>query len=309
MGIVAVIGGTGGVGRALVEVIKARGKHEVKIFSRKLNDAVSADLGVPIIIVDYSDVEQLTKVFEDNNIDTIISAISTMPGGGTPEVNLVKAAQASKTTKRFLTAWVRNTDLIPTTSIKLQALEEVKKTDLQYTTFYPGFFTDFYAIGAIKLYMTPMTSVVDLAHNIAAIPGLGDVPIVFTHISDVGKYVDAALDLEKWETEYYLIGDKVTWHEFVKLAEAAKGTKFKVVYDSVEDMKKGSVTELPSLTAALPYIPVPKEVLLGFSAVFGLMFDDGTFDFKTAGALNEKFPEIKPITVRAALEAAGKGGQ
>lgn len=74
-------------------------------------------------------------------------------------------------------------------------------------------------------------------------------------------------------------------------------------------MKKGSVTELPSLTAALPYIPVPKEVLLGFAAVFGLMFDDGTFDFKTAGALNEKFPEIKPITVKAALEAAVKGGQ
>lgn len=125
--------------------------------------------------------------------------------------------------KMKLTVWVRNTDLIPTTSIKLQALEEVKKTDLQYTAFYPGFFTDFYAIGAIKSYMTPMTSVVDLAHNIAAIPGSGDVPIVFTHTSDVGKYVDAALDLEKWETEYYLIGDKVTWHEFVKLAEAAKG--------------------------------------------------------------------------------------
>lgn len=36
MGIIAVAGGTGGVGRALVEAIIARGKHEVKILSRKV---------------------------------------------------------------------------------------------------------------------------------------------------------------------------------------------------------------------------------------------------------------------------------
>lgn len=36
MGIVAIAGGTGGVGRALVEAIIARGKHEVKILSRKV---------------------------------------------------------------------------------------------------------------------------------------------------------------------------------------------------------------------------------------------------------------------------------
>lgn len=38
MGIVAVAGGTGGLGRALVEAIAARGKHEVKILSRKVSD-------------------------------------------------------------------------------------------------------------------------------------------------------------------------------------------------------------------------------------------------------------------------------
>ena len=36
MGIIAVAGGTGGIGRALVDAIVVRGKHEVKILSRKV---------------------------------------------------------------------------------------------------------------------------------------------------------------------------------------------------------------------------------------------------------------------------------
>ena len=36
MNIVAVAGGTGGIGRALVDAITNRGKHEIKILSRKV---------------------------------------------------------------------------------------------------------------------------------------------------------------------------------------------------------------------------------------------------------------------------------
>jgi hypothetical protein len=35
--------------------------------------------------------------------------------------------------------------------------------------------------------------------------------------------VSAFLDLEKWEPSTFIIGDKVTFHELVKIAEAATG--------------------------------------------------------------------------------------
>jgi uncharacterized protein YbjT (DUF2867 family) len=121
MGIVAIPGGTGGIGRALVEAIVARGKHEVIILGRKVihplfeqcekyltccsqsNDDLAKELGAPIIVVDYSDVDSLRNVLEENKVDTVVSALSSMPDQGTPpEVSLVRAAEASKVTRRFV---------------------------------------------------------------------------------------------------------------------------------------------------------------------------------------------------------------
>lgn len=107
--------------------------------------------------------------------------------------------------------------------MKNQTLDALKKTDLEHTEFYAGFFTDFFTGPGIKTYAAPMISVVDLAHDIAAVPGSGNTPVCFIHTFDLAKYVALALDLEKWDAAYHVVGDKLTWNEFVKLAEAAKG--------------------------------------------------------------------------------------
>ncbi|KAF4998318.1 hypothetical protein F66182_16312, partial [Fusarium sp. NRRL 66182] len=70
---VAVAGGTGHLGRTLVEAIIATGKHEVKVFSRKSNPELESTLGVQVIAVDYSDVDSLTTKLEDLGIHTVIS--------------------------------------------------------------------------------------------------------------------------------------------------------------------------------------------------------------------------------------------
>ncbi|KAL2686753.1 hypothetical protein Neosp_004295 [[Neocosmospora] mangrovei] len=103
MAIVAVAGGSGGIGRALVDAITSRGKHKVKILSRKADDHLAKQTGVSVLVVNYADVDGLTKVLEENNIDTVISALFTLPVAGVPpEVSLIQAAQASKTTRRFV---------------------------------------------------------------------------------------------------------------------------------------------------------------------------------------------------------------
>lgn len=65
---------------------------------------------------------------------------------------------------------------------------------------------------------------VDISHQSAAIPGSGNELIVFTHSSDLADFTVRSLDLKNWPKESYVIGEKLTWNEFVKLAEDAKGT-------------------------------------------------------------------------------------
>jgi uncharacterized protein YbjT (DUF2867 family) len=120
MVVIAVAGGTGAVGRSIVEAFISQGKHEVIVLSRtvcqilgstfhcransqKADAAKEKELGVQLIATDYEDVAVLTKIFEDNNVHTIISALNMMPNAGGPlELNLIRAADASKTTKRMV---------------------------------------------------------------------------------------------------------------------------------------------------------------------------------------------------------------
>lgn len=51
--------------------------------------------------MDYDNIESLTKVLEENKIDTVISTIF-LTTSATPQNNLALAADASKVTRRFV---------------------------------------------------------------------------------------------------------------------------------------------------------------------------------------------------------------
>ncbi|KAL2686752.1 hypothetical protein Neosp_004294 [[Neocosmospora] mangrovei] len=197
--------------------------------------------------------------------------------------------------------------MAPSVRMKPAATAELRKTDLEHTVFYPGFLLDYYTGPSIKSYMSPLFVVIDMENNVAAIPGSGDTPVAFTHSLDIGRYVDATLDLERWDPSYRIVGDKITWNRFVAAAQDAKGTSFRIIHDSVEDLKKGEATVLPSVDKYLHLMSVPnKAVLSQFLATFGQLFDDGSFNIEEKGALNSMFPDIKPLTIQQALEAAAK---
>jgi nucleoside-diphosphate-sugar epimerase len=99
----------------------------------------------------------------------------------------------------------------------------LKKTDLEYSLFLPGWFLDYYGIPHVKSNLGPFPFVVDVAHHAAAIPGSGDANITFTHTSDVAKFAAASLDLDHWPERNYIIGSKATWREMLALAEDARG--------------------------------------------------------------------------------------
>ncbi|KAF5613859.1 isoflavone reductase like IRL [Fusarium subglutinans] len=188
----------------------------------------------------------------------------------------------------------------------LRAQDELRKTNLEWTSIHIGFFLDFWGSSksAAKSNLHTPSTFVDIKHRAAAIPGSGDVPVTFTYSRDVAKFVAALLNLDKWDEATYSIGDKVTFNELVKIAEEATGDKFKVVYDSVETLEKGELSELPGHEAMFANIPAPKAVMKKVMSAYGLLAESGGFNLDESKALNKDFPNIKPITVREFLEDA-----
>lgn len=79
------------------------------------------------------------------------------------------------------------------------------------------------------------------------------------------------------------------------------GSKFTVAYDSVEDLEKGNITDLPFNEHVYPFFPKP--MFQQYFGRFGLYVTMGFFDFSKEDTLNKKFPEIKTTTVRKMLSA------
>ncbi|WAO87485.1 NmrA domain-containing protein [Fusarium falciforme] len=291
---VAVAGGTGGLGRALIEAILADGKFDVVILARKYDEEKEKQIGARILQVDYTNIEALTKVLEDLSTE--------------PEFNLIAAADKSTPTKRYVgNVWgVDYTDEFVNRSPLFQAKHAVTdaldSTSLEHTVWYTGYFADYYLMPHAKSYLNMMTAVVDMANNTAAIPGSGNVPVVFTYTQDVARYVAASLTLPRWSSRTWLVGDKVTWNEVVALAESAKGVKFNVTYDSVETMKAGRVTALPSHLQMRAFIP--QEVLEGILSLYGLLFEAGVFDLNPEHTIRQDFPEIKVKTFKELITEA-----
>lgn len=106
---------------------------------------------------------------------------------------------------------------------KCAALEKLRGSPLSFTAYICGFFLDYYGYPYAPTYLPPMHIVLDMHNAKAAIPGNGDVPVVFTYTKDVGKLVAASLDVREWPEKAFIVGDKVTLNELLKLAEDATG--------------------------------------------------------------------------------------
>jgi len=199
----------------------------------------------------------------------------------------------------------RQFDVFPIAKTKVEIVNAVSKTNLEWTGIRNGLFTDFYVAPKVKSYLNPLPLVIDIQGNAAGIPGTGNEAIVLTHTSDISKYVaELVLDSNPWTQVSVVIGDRITWNEFVKIAEDVRGSKFEVTYDSIDTLKQGKITELPSHPHIYPFFP--KEAMQGMFSAFGLLFASGDFDLKSesSNSLNVRYPDIKPKTVRELVQEA-----
>ncbi|KAJ4289073.1 hypothetical protein N0V90_011415 [Kalmusia sp. IMI 367209] len=336
--VVAVAGGSNGLGRAIVDALKETGRYEVLIFSRKVciclssksyalfncgninrasvqeNPELEKVSGVRVLAADYASVDALHTLLESNKVSVLISTANTLVDA-TPEFNLIKAAAKSSVTKRIIpNTWSAlefkdEFTNFPIAKSRLQALEELKKTDLEWTAIYPGLFMEV-TVEGLPSYLAITPLMFDVKNNAASLPNKGEAPITLTYSHDIAKYVARLLNLQKWESAYYIAGDVKTWNEILAAAEASKGVKFNVSYDSIEKLQKGQVTELPGHAGVYELFGGRDNALpivQGLFAQYGLWMEEGIFTYKSGKLLNDLFPDIKPLKLEDAWKkASGK---
>lgn len=217
------------------------------------------------------------------------------------ELNLIRAASQSGTVKRYAPSewgidWSSDDEHLPLSwkGFKSKAVEELKRhPNLEYTQFYNGYFMDYFGMPHVPSHMLPEAPYIDVAAGKAAIPGSGDDKVVFTYTKDVAKYVRKAVESsDTWPLITKITGDCVTLNEVVAIAEGARGIKFDITYNSLEDLRAGKITEIPAYKPA--YEVMPKDFFLEMMAGLGIAMVMGVFDIGE-DTLNERYPAVKPV--------------
>ncbi|VUC23602.1 unnamed protein product [Clonostachys rosea] len=264
MVIIAVAGGTGPVGKCIVEGLVQHGGHKVFVLSREGNVPKS---DVDVLLVHYGDVRATAQTLQQEKIDTLISAIGVRDEKASEaQLNLIRAAHLSATTRRFVVSAYdklqvpEHASLTPRLKYALDAPEELEKTDLAYTRVVNGLFMDYYGMPHYKTSLHPWLNVVNMEKKWAAIPGDGSAKADFITSQDLGTFIGRLMDLDHWDKVSSIVSNTMTMSELFELAEKTRGMmlpvirllipkitrdigcKFKVVYDSLDKLKSGKIS-------------------------------------------------------------------
>ncbi|PSR74421.1 hypothetical protein PHLCEN_2v9833 [Hermanssonia centrifuga] len=297
---VAVAGGTGGIGRHIVDAILNTQNHQVVVLSRSPHHADLQSRGAEVIAVSYDDPTSL-----ENALRGVHTVISTISDGGninasvTSQLALLQASVQAGA-KRFAPSEFnarpsRSNDPIELYTYKAVVTEAVKNSGLEYTLFESGIFMNYLASGTKGVgYLNPLKFVFDVENYSAKIPGDGNSEISWTRGEDVGAFVAASLELESWPEVSWMAGDRKSFNEILKLAEKIRGKTFDVTFSSADDLRKQLQPNPPSMMTNFY-----NQVLLQMIEEFG----------PTEPNLNALCPQVKPLGAEEFLKAWWGGSQ
>ncbi|CAG8297419.1 unnamed protein product [Penicillium salamii] len=283
--------------------------HRARTHPRQAKEDTSSR--VRNVQIKYDDIASMTQELERHNIHTLISAIGLVSEETSQsQLNLIEAADKSASTKRFIPSeysFIQTSDLLsidPSIQWWLDAAERLKTSSLQYTRVIPGFFMDYWGMPKVKTHLQPFTFGIDIASGTAAIPGDGNNVICMTYTYDLATYLVKALDLTEWPEFSIFVGDQVTYNQILAMAEEFTGKKFKVTYDSLEQIQAGNVT-VPTQPEG---VDSSSDDLKEITALVSRLTVNNVFDLPK-DRLSDRFSEVKPLTVREFLHNAWYQGK
>lgn len=232
---IALLGATGNLGKYVLEEIINNKKYNVFILTRKINnDILKEKYNINFINTDYNNIELLTKIFNEKEIDTIISFIWTFNDDMyNIQLNVLKAAERSNVKTFIPSEWAIDTikypNIIKQYNPKILLQNELKKSKIEYSLFFNGLFMDY--IGTNEKF-------IDFENGIAKIPGTGNELISFICLKDIAKFVVGSLELPKYDIVSGIEGDRKSLNEIIEMFEKYTNKKIKKVYIPIEEINK-----------------------------------------------------------------------
>lgn len=180
---------------------------------------------------------------------------------------------------------------------------------------------DYYGIPHVETYLKPLTIMIDIPHQKAAIAGDGNALMACTFSKDVGYYVAALLDTpaEMWPKDAICVGERLSANSLLQMAEKVTGkgnapciisssltsgigSSFDVTYDRLSDLDEHRATELPSNIPLYPFFPEGKSQVNFLASCLGVSYARGAYDIKGV-SLNDMFPNIQPKRMEEMLRS------
>ncbi|KAI8717649.1 NmrA domain-containing protein [Fusarium sp. LHS14.1] len=312
MMVFAVAGGTGGVGKTIVNQLELSKGHTVFVLSRTVPENQTPN-DTRFIKVDYNDTTSLTRCLEENEVEAVVSTINLQDeAAGNAQLSLIEAADTSKTTKRFIPSQFAFTnspggmDDDPTVRYAIKSVDALRKSSLEFTGFANGFFMDYWGMPHIPSNLWAYTWAIDIANKRAAIPGTGDDVLSLTYSVDVAKFVARTLESsDKWPETSIVSGSDMTFNQLLAIAEKIRGCKFDTKYDSLESLEKneGTLLQVGYGGGGGASEDEAKQMV----SLFGRMTISGAFRLPDENRINDKFPGLQPMTAEELLTMAWAG--
>ncbi|KAK2740024.1 nmra-like family protein [Colletotrichum kahawae] len=283
MAILAVAGGTGPVGRTIVDGLVQHGGHKLFVLSRTSRPTQNR---VEYLAVNYSDIEGTAKILESNKIATVISAMGVVTAEiSVSQVQLVKAADRSSTTKRFV---VSAYDM-------LHKREHIEDSPLANERIL--------GMPHWKTYMHPWVNMVNVEKKWAVIPGDGSARVNFIASQDMAKFIARLMDLDKWDKISSIIAETRSISEILEISEKARGAKFRVAYDDLEKLKSGKI----SFISDFPDIGLGEEESEKLFAILHYYAGTEQFLVPKENDIKPRFLDIVTKTAEEVIEGSWKG--
>lgn len=207
-------------------------------------------------------------------------------------------------------------DTGPYHAVVREAADTLSKTGLQFTRFAIGLFMDYFGAPHIPSHLRTFVWGVDVNSRRAAIPGSGEDVMTMTYSKDVARFIERLLDDDDWPERSIISGSDVTFKQLLSLAEKHRGKYlgedevsnkgvninagpgFDVTYDSAEKLARGEATVWSSDSGYGGVDPVTMCAYLGLGVVNGKLL------LPKEGRLNDRYPEVKPLTIDQLLAEA-----
>ncbi|RDL35782.1 Uncharacterized protein BP5553_06394 [Venustampulla echinocandica] len=311
---IAVAGGSGQVGREVIDALVATKKHEITIFTRNKSTLGDKTPGVTWLAVDYDNKRELIDALQ--GIHTVLSFTQLMADpGNTAQKNLIDAAIVAGVKRFAPSQWgSASTVGMPWWAGKDEVNEYLKKVNeggkvLEYTLFQPGLFLEYLATPhKTAKHLEPLNTMIDFQNRRAIVVDGHDAIMTYTTIGDLAAVVARAVDLDgEWPVIGGISGNRVPISKVLEIGEEVRGGSFAIDKVKLEDLENGILTASWTLEARHPSVTREQAEKMLKTVLIGTLISSVKGAWDVSDEFNQLLPDFKFTQIEDFLATVWKG--